>query len=148
MPPATRCCRSVARCAAAFSARIRCWRGSAATNSPSSCPALPDPAAAGRIAESILEAFRAENEDVPNGGLVSGSIGIAIYPNDAADRESLMSHADTALYRAKVEGRGTYRFFEAAMGAAGRSGGMIEHDLLHAISRGELRARLPAAERS
>ena len=49
--------------------------------------------------------------------LVSGSIGIAIYPNDAIDRESLMSHADTALYRAKVEGRGTYRFFETAMGA-------------------------------
>ena len=43
-------------------------------------PGLPDPAAAGRIAESIIDAFRAENEDAPNGGLISSSIGIAIYP--------------------------------------------------------------------
>ncbi len=34
-------------------------------------PGLPDPAAAGRIAESIIDAFRAENEEAPNGGLVS-----------------------------------------------------------------------------
>ena len=108
-------------------------------------PGLPDPAAAGRIAESILEAFRAENEDVSNGGLLSGSIGIAIYPNDAGDRESLMSHADAALYRAKIEGRGTYRFFEAAMGAQVKERRQIEYDLLHAVARGELRARLPAA---
>jgi diguanylate cyclase (GGDEF)-like protein len=101
-------------------------------------PGLPDPAAAGRIAESIIDAFRAENEGAPNGGLVSGSIGIAIYPNDAVDREILMSHADTALYRAKVEGRGTYRFFEAAMGAEVKERRLIEHDLLHAVSRGEL----------
>jgi diguanylate cyclase len=99
---------------------------------------LPDPAAAGRIAESIIDAFHAENESAPNGGVVSGSIGIAVYPNDATDREGLMSHADTALYRAKVEGRGTYRFFEAAMGAEVRQRRTIEHDLLHAISRGEL----------
>jgi diguanylate cyclase len=70
---------------------------------------------------------------------VSGSIGIAIYPNDAVDRETLMSHADTALYRAKVEGRGTYRFFETAMGAEVKERRHIEHDLLHAISRGQLR---------
>ena len=50
-----------------------------------------------------------------------------------------MSHADTALYRAKVEGRGTYRFFELAMGAEIRERRHIEHDLLHAVSRGELR---------
>ena len=102
-------------------------------------PGLNDPTVAGRIAESIIDAFRTENEEAPNGGLVSTSIGIAMYPNDALDRESLMSHADTALYRAKVEGRGTYRFFEAAMGAEVKERRHIEHDLLHAISRGELR---------
>ena len=50
-----------------------------------------------------------------------------------------MSHADTALYRAKAKGRGTYRFFEAAMGAQVHERRQIEHDLRHAISRGELR---------
>ena len=108
-------------------------------------PGLPDPAAAGRIAESILEAFRVENEDVSNGGLASGSIGIAIYPNDATERESLMSHADAALYRAKVEGRGTYRFFEAAMGAEVKERRQIEYDLLHAISQRPVAPRLSAA---
>ena len=80
-------------------------------------PGLSDPAAAGRIAENILEALRAESEDSAEGALVSTSIGIAICPNDGTDRQALLSHADTALYRAKMEGRGTYRFFEAAMGA-------------------------------
>jgi predicted signal transduction protein with EAL and GGDEF domain len=50
----------------------------------------------------------------------------------------LLSHADTALYRAKVEGRGTYRFFEAKMGAEVRDRRLLEHDLRHAISRREL----------
>ncbi|MGC2087154.1 MAG: diguanylate cyclase [Bradyrhizobium sp.] len=47
--------------------------------------------------------------------MVSTSIGIALCPDDAFDRESLLAHADTALYRAKSEGRNTYRFFEAGM---------------------------------
>jgi predicted signal transduction protein with EAL and GGDEF domain len=99
---------------------------------------LHDPATAGRIAESIIDEFRAESLDTVKGGTMSTSIGIAIYPDDALDRETLMSHADTALYRAKVEGRGTYRFFEAAMGAEVKERRLIEHDLLHAVSRGEL----------
>jgi EAL domain-containing protein (putative c-di-GMP-specific phosphodiesterase class I) len=51
----------------------------------------------------------------------------------------LLSHADTALYRAKTDGRNTYRFFEAAMGAAVRERRMLEHDLRLAIARNELR---------
>ena len=49
-----------------------------------------------------------------------------------------MRHADTALYRAKAEGRGTYRFFESAMGEQVRDRRLIEHDLRYAVSRGEL----------
>jgi len=48
---------------------------------------------------------------------IAASIGIAICPDDATDRHALLSHADTALYRAKNEGRATFRYFEAAMGA-------------------------------
>jgi diguanylate cyclase (GGDEF)-like protein/PAS domain S-box-containing protein len=101
-------------------------------------PGLSEPAIAGRIAENILEALRLESEDSIQGALVSSSIGIAICPNDATDRQTLLSHADTALYRAKTEGRGTYRFFEAAMGAQVRDRRQLEHDLRHAISRREL----------
>lgn len=101
-------------------------------------PGLSDAAVAGRIAENILEELRVEGQDSAQGALISSSIGIAICPNDATDRQALMSHADTALYRAKTEGRGTYRFFEAAMGAQVRDRRILEHDLRHAISRREL----------
>lgn len=100
-------------------------------------PGLTDPLVAGRIAEGILEAFRIDNEASGGSSIALGSIGIAIYPNDALDRDALMSHADTALYRAKVEGRGTYRFFEATMGEEIQSRRYLEHDLRQAIAKGE-----------
>jgi diguanylate cyclase len=101
-------------------------------------PAISGPSIAGRVAENILEALQAENTTSATAALISSSIGIAICPNDATDRQALLSHADTALYRAKMEGRGTYRFFEAAMGAEVRDRRLLEHDLRHAISRREL----------
>jgi diguanylate cyclase len=100
-------------------------------------PHAATPASASRLADAILEALR-DGGDAPETGIAT-SIGIALYPNDATDRESLLSHADTALYRAKTEGRNTYRFFEAKMGAEVRERRMIEHDLRHAIMRDELR---------
>jgi diguanylate cyclase (GGDEF)-like protein/PAS domain S-box-containing protein len=101
-------------------------------------PGVASPAAAGRLAEKILEALRATS-DVPETNSISTSIGIALYPDDATDRQALLSHADTALYRAKTEGRNTYRFFEARMGAEVRERRLLEHDLRLAIARNELR---------
>ena len=102
-------------------------------------PGLSNPAAAGRVAETILEALQAPIESIDADHPIGGSIGIAVCPDDARDRHTLLSHADTALYRAKNEGRGTYRYFEASMGAAVRERRLLEHDLRNAISRGELR---------
>lgn len=99
-------------------------------------PDLAGPAAAGRLAESILETLR-NADDVPEIS-IAVSIGIALSPDDAPDRQSLLNHADVALYRAKSEGRNTYRFFEARMGAEVRDRRLLEHDLRLAISRGEL----------
>jgi diguanylate cyclase (GGDEF)-like protein/PAS domain S-box-containing protein len=101
-------------------------------------PGVANPAAASRLAESILEALRTAS-DTPETNSISTSIGIAICPDDATDRQALLNHADTALYRAKAEGRNTYRFFEARMGAEVRERRMLEHDLRLAITRGELR---------
>ena len=97
------------------------------------------PARAGRIAEQILDAFRRNNEQSAGGALISASIGIALFPDNADTAEHLMTHADTALYRAKQDGRGIYRFFENAMGAEVRDRRMLEHDLRHAVSRNQLR---------
>jgi diguanylate cyclase (GGDEF)-like protein/PAS domain S-box-containing protein len=102
-------------------------------------PRLANPAAAGRIAEDILECLRAESQNPEAEALVSTSIGVAICPDDATDRQTLLTHADTALYRAKKDGRATYRFFEATMGAEVRDRRLLEHDLRHAIARDELR---------
>jgi diguanylate cyclase len=101
-------------------------------------PGLFHPMTAGRLAESILEALRLGNESAETDAPISTSIGIAVCPDDATDRQALLTHADTALYRAKSEGRGTYRFFEAEMGAAVRERRMLEHDLRNAIARGQL----------
>jgi diguanylate cyclase (GGDEF)-like protein/PAS domain S-box-containing protein len=101
-------------------------------------PGVANPAAASRLAETILEVLRTTRE-MPETNSISTSIGIALYPDDATDRQSLLTHADTALYRAKTEGRNTYRFFEARMGAEVRERRMLEHDLRLAIARDELR---------
>jgi diguanylate cyclase (GGDEF)-like protein len=102
-------------------------------------PRLPNPSAAGRVADTILEALQSIGRETGPVAPMGTSIGIAICPDDATERHTLLSHADTALYRAKNEGRGTYRFFEASMGAAVRDRRLLEHDLRNAIPRGEFR---------
>jgi diguanylate cyclase (GGDEF)-like protein/PAS domain S-box-containing protein len=102
-------------------------------------PGLSNPAVAGRIAEAILEVLQTGGDTVEPDAPISTSIGIALCPDDATDRHALLTHADTALYRAKNEGRGTYRFFEASMGAAVHDRRLLEHDLRQAIARKELR---------
>jgi diguanylate cyclase (GGDEF)-like protein/PAS domain S-box-containing protein len=102
-------------------------------------PGLSLRSTAGRVAEIILKALQSVGENMEIDGPIGASIGIALCPDDAADRHSLLSHADTALYRAKNEGRGTYRYFDISMGAALKERRLLEHDLRDAISRGEMR---------
>jgi diguanylate cyclase (GGDEF)-like protein len=61
------------------------------------------------------------------------SIGISVYPQDGADIETLIAHADLALDRAKAEERGTIRFFEAAMDQQIREKRLLQRDLVVAI---------------
>jgi diguanylate cyclase len=102
-------------------------------------PGLSSPLVAGRIAENVIEALQTANKSMDIDGSVATSIGIAVFPDDATDRNSLLSHADTALYQAKKEGRGTYRFFETALGTKVRDRRLLEHDLRNAITRDEMR---------
>ncbi len=96
-------------------------------------PQLANPADAGALADRILEALRSK-EAAQEFGIVSASIGIALYPDDATERDALLACADTALYRAKTEGRATWRFFESAMADAVRDRRLLEQDLRHAIA--------------
>ena len=67
------------------------------------------------------------------------SIGVAMFPDDGADADTLLANADAALYRAKAEGRGTFRFFEAEMDQRLRERRALQHDLRTALERDELK---------
>jgi diguanylate cyclase (GGDEF)-like protein/PAS domain S-box-containing protein len=69
--------------------------------------------------------------------VVDISIGIALAPNDGADADQLLKSADMALYGAKSEGRGTYRFFEPDMDARMKRRRALEADLRNALVNGE-----------
>ena len=65
------------------------------------------------------------------------SIGIAVSPEDGTDPDQLLKCADLALYRAKTDGRGCYRFFEPAMDARMQSRRLLETDLRKALAAKE-----------
>jgi EAL domain-containing protein (putative c-di-GMP-specific phosphodiesterase class I) len=69
---------------------------------------------------------------------VGASIGVAMYGKGASDAETLLSHADIALYRAKAEGRHSYQFFSEAMNEEVRSRVRLTDELRLAIPNGQL----------
>lgn len=86
-----------------------------------------------RIIESIAKPFRDKSLDMH----VGISLGIAVFPDDGTDADTLLKNADTALYRAKSEGRNLYRFFEPAMDAIVQARRALEVDLEAAVPRQE-----------
>jgi predicted signal transduction protein with EAL and GGDEF domain len=66
------------------------------------------------------------------------SLGVAIYPNDGANEETLLANANAALDRAKMGGRGSMRFFEANMDDQLRARRALTQDLRTALQGGEL----------
>jgi diguanylate cyclase (GGDEF)-like protein/PAS domain S-box-containing protein len=66
------------------------------------------------------------------------SIGISLAPDDATDPDKLLKNADLAMYGAKADGRGTYRFFELIMDARIKERRALEFDLREAITSGGL----------
>jgi diguanylate cyclase (GGDEF)-like protein len=63
------------------------------------------------IVEDIMFALQQTISDANITLSVTPSVGIAIYPDDGLDYEQLITHADTAMYTAKKQGRNQYRFF-------------------------------------
>lgn len=69
---------------------------------------------------------------------VTASIGVAVYPQDGADGDTLLRHADLAMYLAKDEGRNTYRFYDAGLGEQAARRLALGTALRGAIQRGEM----------
>jgi diguanylate cyclase (GGDEF)-like protein len=93
---------------------------------------------ANRVAQRLLQAFAHDVADTADDASISASIGIASFPGDADSAEQLMSAADMALYRAKQEGRGAYRLFEATMNDELRDRRLVANDLANAAAAGQL----------
>jgi diguanylate cyclase (GGDEF)-like protein len=88
---------------------------------------------ASALAQDMLGVFARANRENGDGTVISASVGIAVYPEHAEDADQLMTYADTALYCAKAEGRGTHRLFESQMGVQVRDRRLLEHDLRGAL---------------
>jgi diguanylate cyclase (GGDEF)-like protein len=96
-----------------------------------------DPSAVAVLASHVVERI---SEPYTIGGhqLVIGvSIGISLAPEDGKNPDELLKKADLALYRAKADGRGTYRFFETGMDARAQARRLLELDLRAALQRKE-----------
>jgi EAL domain-containing protein (putative c-di-GMP-specific phosphodiesterase class I) len=68
-------------------------------------------------------------------------VGIAVYPEDGRDGQSLLRHADLAMYRAKQEGKSTYRFFTPAMSRRAHERMLLLSSLRRGLERGEFTLR-------
>ena len=92
---------------------------------------------AARVARRLLDTLKApflvENMEV----IVSGSIGISSFPDDGVDEETLLKHADIAMYRVKEEGRNGFRFYAPDMNARSRERLHLEAELRRALENNE-----------
>lgn len=100
-------------------------------------PEVTDTAAAGKIAQRLLDAL--EQPLVVEGDelFVTASLGVSIYPKDGSDPETLIKNADHAMYRAKDLGRATYQMYSADDGF-NRDRLALETSLRRAIKNDEL----------
>jgi diguanylate cyclase (GGDEF)-like protein len=102
---------------------------------------LSDGTVAGEIADTILAELNRpillDGQEISTGG----SIGIAIYPDDATDYDELVSLADIAMYQAKDSGRNLVCFYEADMNQASQESRRLVPELRQALARGEFSLR-------
>ncbi|AWM02309.1 EAL domain-containing protein [Bradyrhizobium amphicarpaeae] len=91
---------------------------------------------AGRLVEIISAPYEIDDHQI----VIGVSIGISLSPQDGSDPSELLKNADLALYRAKADGRGTYRFFETGMDARAQARRLLEMDLRAALQRDEFEA--------
>ena len=100
---------------------------------------IDEPPQVERIAQTILqrlsEPFHLASEMI----YISASIGIALYPEDAADVENLLKNADQAMYAAKKSGRNRFSYFTREMQTAAQSRLRMASDLRNALANDQFR---------
>ena len=96
------------------------------------------PAAATALAQSLIAVVSGDIDCEGRKVNIGMSVGIAMFPSDGTDSVTLIRNADAALYRAKAEGRGEIRFFEAEMDRMLHDRRALQADLALSVSRNEL----------
>jgi diguanylate cyclase (GGDEF)-like protein len=91
-----------------------------------------------RAGRTLVEAMRRPFQTDGRELYVSVSLGISIFPADGEDAETLMAHADVAMYRAKDMGRDTFQWFSPEMNALARERLELEGELRRALAAGQL----------
>ncbi|MEX5744965.1 putative bifunctional diguanylate cyclase/phosphodiesterase [Massilia sp. X63] len=92
---------------------------------------------AAHVANSVMQAVSRPFDVAGHAVVLSASIGGAICPTDGADVDTLMHHADVAMYHAKQSGRSSFRFFSPEMNARVVERGELEQRLRQALERNE-----------
>jgi diguanylate cyclase (GGDEF)-like protein len=98
---------------------------------------INDPAEATSLAQRIIALISEPFDLDGHQATIGASVGIAVGPSDAVRPDQLLRNADLALYRAKGDGRGTFRFFEPAMDLQMQTRRIMERDLRKALPAGE-----------
>ncbi len=95
------------------------------------------PADSAALARRLIEALSAPFEIDQQQVTIGASVGIALSEGTLTDSDTLLKCADLALYRAKADGRGGFRYFEATMDAEVQTRRLLELDLRQALSNNE-----------
>ncbi len=101
---------------------------------------LPDPAGSSgidRLAYQVLSQLALPFQLGQERAYISASIGIALYPDDAADLEDLVKYADQAMYAAKRAGRNRYSYFTSALQQTFEARMRLINDMHVALSEGQ-----------
>ncbi len=93
---------------------------------------------AAQVADKLMETIAAPCWIGPHELVITPSIGIAMYPEDGQDMETLSQNADAAMYQAKQGGRNGYRFFTQAMQVHSARNLRLSNDLRQALARRQL----------
>jgi len=86
-----------------------------------------------RLLESVSQPYRVQGKEF----VLTCSVGVAMFPNDGRDAETLLKHADAAMYRAKAIGRNAHHFFTEEINAQIGERLALERDLRRALRHGE-----------